>query len=411
MAQLNITLDQNDVLHLLKNDTSEAFKALLEQTLNSVLRAESSEQICAEPYERTQERRDSRNGMRSRPLTTRIGTIELSVPRHRNVPFKTLVFENYKRSEAALVTTMAEMVVAGVSTAKVGRVMEALCGRSFSKQTVSEACKELDAAVGAFCGRPLDGDILFVMVDATYLKAREDHRIVSKALMVAVGLDAQGRKEVLGFRVADAETAQSWRAFLLSLRERGLRDFKMLTSDAHEGIVSAFQEVYPHIAWQRCQAHFARNIADAAPRHLRCGLKSELIEMFNCRTLADARHRRDEIIADYGDVAPKACECLDAGFDDAMTVMELPVGMRRCTRTSNYIERLNKEVKRRSNVIGIFPNADSVTRLAGAFLIEENERWRAAAKIYYKPSIEELEKKTARLIQIANIQRELQKVA
>ncbi len=411
MAQLNITLEQDEILRLLADSSGDAFRVMLQESLNAVLRAESAEQLRAAPYERTDERTDSRNGTRRRPLTTRIGTVELTVPRHRNAPFKTLVFENYKRSEAALVTTMAEMVVNGVSTAKVGRVMEEICGRSFSKQAVSEACAELDAAVGEFRERALGGDYLFVMADATYLKVREDHRVSAKALMIAIGLTAAGTKEVIGFGLADSETEESWRGFLEALRRRGLSGVRMFTSDAHEGLVAALQDVFPDTPWQRCQAHFARNVVDGAPKRLREGLRSELTEMFNCRTLEEARAMRDGIVADYAAEAPKAAERLDAGFEDAMTVMALPEEMRRCTRTSNYLERLNKEVKRRSKVIGVFPNSASAVRLMGSFLMEENDRWAYMHKVYYSPACRKLESRVPALVAIAREQRRLRLAA
>ena len=411
MAQINITLDQDEILGLLADNGGDAFRVLLQNSLNIFMRAESSEQLRAEPYERTEDRTDCRNGTRERDLVTRIGTLELSVPRHRNVPFKTLVFENYKRSEAALLTVMAEMVVAGVSTAKVGRVMEEICGKSFSKSTVSEACVELDGAVEEFRTRPIESNCLFVMVDATYLKVRENHRIVSKALMIAMALTDAGKKEIIGFDLADREETATWKAFLASLRERGLKGVRMFTSDAHDGIVAALGEVFPDVPWQRCQAHFTRNITDGAPKRLREGLRSELTEMFNCKTLEEAIARRDEIIADYAAEAPKAMECLDKGFDDAMTVMALPKDMRRPTRTSNYLERLNKEVKRRSKVIGIFPNASSILRLMGAVLMEENERWSTMGKIYYSPACRELEERAATLITIARNQQDLRRAA
>lgn len=411
MAQLNITLDQDEILRILSDSSGDAFRTLLQESLNGVLRAESAEQLRAEPYERTPERTDSRNGTRARPLTTRIGTVELTVPRHRNVPFKTLVFENYRRSEAALVTTMAEMVVAGVSTAKVGRVMEGICGRSFSKQAVSEACRELDAAVEKFRNRPLEGDYLFVMADATYLKVRENHRVVAKALQVAVGLTSAGRKEVIGLALADAETRESWTGFLSSLRGRGLSGVRMVTSDDHAGLVAALQDVFPDVPWQRCQAHFTRNVVDGAPKRLQAGLRSELAELFNCGTIEEARTKRDEIAADYAEEAPKAVERLDDGFDDAMTVMELPCDMRRPTRTSNYIERLNREIKRRTKVVGVFPNAESALRLAGSFLVEENDRWAAMRKVYYSPACKELEGKAEALARIARLQRQVRLAA
>lgn len=404
MAQLNIILNQEEILQLLRESSTDGFKKLLQESLNGVLRAESSEQLQAERYERTEARTDSRNGTRERPLVTRIGRIELKVPRHRNVPFKTLVFDNYKRSEAALVTTMAEMVVGGVSTAKVGRVMEEICGKSFSKQAVSEACSVLDSAVETFRHRRLENQYLFVMVDATYIKVREDHRVVAKALLVAMGLTAGGMKEIIGLSLEDAETNESWKRFLISLQQRGLKEVSMFTTDAHEGLVAALHEVYPGVPWQRCQAHFTRNIVEGAPKRLREGLRSELTEMFNCETIEDARLRRNEMIADYMQEAPKAMETLDTGFDDAMTVMVLPKNMRRCTRTSNYLERLNKEIKRRSRVVGIFPTATSAVRLLGAFLMEENDRWATMKKIYYTGALKELKEKEGILIELAQRQ-------
>lgn len=411
MAQLNITLDQDEIFQLLENDTGDAFRTMLQESLNALMRAESREQLRADPYQRTAERTDSRNGSRARTLVTRIGKLELKVPRHRNVPFKTLVFDNYCRSEAALVTAMAEMVVAGVSTAKVGRVMEEICGKAFSKQAVSEACSELDAAVEEFRTRPIESECLFVSVDATYVKAREGHRVVSKALMIAMALRPDGRKEIVGFAVADREETATWESFLRSLRSRGMSGVRMFTSDAHEGIVAALERVFPDVPWQRCQAHFARNISDAAPKRLRVGLRGELAEMFNCETLAEAMRRRDQIVADYSGVAPKAMELLDAGFNDAMTVMALPREMRRPTRTSNYIERLNREVKRRSKALGVFPNASSVARLLGAVLMETNERWAVARKHYYSKSCRDLEGREAALVMIAREQRDLRRAA
>ena len=404
MAQINVTLDQDEILRLLADSSGDAFRQVLAAALNAVMRAESDEQLGAGRYERSESRTDSRNGTRARRLTTRVGTIELEVPRHRSAPFETMVFESYRRSEAALVTTMAEMVVGGVSTAKVGKVMREICGREFSKQSVSAACATLDSAVEDFRTRPLEpGAYPFAMLDATYLKVRGGHRVRARALLVAIGLDRSGRKEVLGLALADAETREGWSAFMRSLRDRGLRGMAVVTSDAHEGLVAALHDVWPDAAWQRCQAHFSRSVSDAAPKRLRAGLRSEMTEMFNCRTLAEAAARRDRILADYAEEAPQACERLGAGFDDAMTVMRLPEQMRRCTRTSNYLERLNKEIKRRSNVVGVFPNAGSAVRLVGALLMEENDRWAAMSKAYYSTGVAELE---GRLAELAGIARE-----
>lgn len=412
MAQINVTLDQDEILRLLADSSGDAFRQVLAAALNAVMRAESDEQLGAGRYERSESRTDSRNGTRARRLTTRVGTIELEVPRHRNAPFETMVFESYRRSEAALVATMAEMVVGGVSTAKVGRVMREICGREFSKQSVSAACATLDSAVEGFRTRPLEpGAYPLAMLDATYLKVRGGHRVRARAMLVAIGLDRSGRKEVLGLALADAETRSSWSAFMRSLRDRGLRGMAVVTSDAHEGLVAALHDVWPDAAWQRCQAHFSRNVSDAAPKRLRAGLRSEMTEMFNCRTLAEAEARRDRILADYAEEAPQACERLDAGFGDAMTAMRLPEQMRRCARTSNYLERLNKEIKRRSNVVGVFPSDGSAVRLVGALLMEENDRWAAMSRAYYSTGVAELEGRMAELAGIAREQARLMSAA
>ena len=373
MAQLNITLNQDEILQLLSESREDAFKKLFQDSLNSILQAESTQQLKAEKYERSEERTDSRNGCRERQLTTRIGTLDLKVPRHRNVPFKTLIFDNYKRSEAALVTTMTEMVVNGVSTRKVANVVETLCGTTYSKSMVSEVCKELDQSVNEFRNRRLDKPYPFVFVDATYFKTRENHRIVSKAFMVAVATNSEGKREIIGFDVYDNESNDTWFMFMESLKKRGLTGLKMITSDAHPGIIYAISKTVPSVAWQRCQSHFSRNIIEKTPKKYQKGLHSELLEMYNARTVSDARKIRDRIMNDYADIAPSAMECLDNGFESIMTVMVLPENIRRFHRTSNHIERLNRELKRRSKVIGVFPNTESIIRLMGSVLIELHE--------------------------------------
>ena len=409
MAQLNITLYQEEIQALLLEDQGEAFKKILQASLNKILQAESAEKLKAEPYERSAERTDSRNGSRDRDLNTRVGRITLQVPRHRNVPFKTLVFENYSRSEAALVAGMAEMVVNGVSTRKVSRVMETLCGTSFSKSAVSDVCKDLDKAVKEFRNRPLEGDYPFLTVDATYFKVRENSRVISKAFMIAYGTNAEGHREILGFGVYANESTATWTDFLMGLKKRGLTGLLMITSDAHDGILNAIAKVFPTVPWQRCQFHFIRNITDKAPKKYQAGLRTELQELFNCKTLTEARKLRDQIMEDYRDVAESAVTCLDEGFESAMTVMLLPAWLRRFYRTSNQIERLNKELKRRSKVIGVFPNEDSVLRLMGSVLIERHDAIQAGRAVFSKESLASLMNSDvpAKLIVIAEEQRQL----
>ena len=408
MAQLNITLCQEEILQLLSDNREDAFRTLLTESLNSILQAESTAQLGAEPYERSVTRSDSRNGSRNRDLNTRIGTITLAVPRHRNVPFHTLVFDNYSRSEAALVTTMAEMVVNGVSTKKVARVMETLCGKSYSKSTVSEACKGLDKAVHSFKTRPLEGDYKFIYVDATYFKVRGEHRIGSKAMMVALAITDRGGREIIGFDIYDNESKETWKLFLESLKERGLKDPKMITSDAHDGIIYAISKIFPNTPWQRCQTHFSRNVLLYAPGKFQKAIHAALLDMYHSATIEEARKKCDSIIDEYADVAPKAMECLDNGFEDVMAIMVLPEPFRKYIRTTNHLERLNKELKRRSNVIGVFPNEASLNRIIGSVLIELNDAYMVERRIQLsQKQMELLDKCTSELIMLAKEQQKL----
>ena len=411
MAQLNITLNQEEILSLLQENSGDAFKKLLQESLNAVLKTESKEQLKAEPYERSEERTDSRNGSRERLLTTRIGTIPLTVPRHRNEPFKSMIFDNYSRSEAALIAAMTEMVVNGVSTRRVSVIVEQLCGKSISKSSVSELCKDLDKAVHEFKDRPLEGEYPFLIVDATYFKVRENHRVVSKALMIALAINGKGKREIAGFEIYDCENRNNWYDFFMRLQSRGLTGLKMITSDAHDGILHGIRRVFPEVPWQRCQFHFAKNIVDKAPKKHQEGLRIELGVMFQSTDIEDARKKRDSILQDYADLAPAAMECLDLGFESAMTVLHLPLSVRKLVRTSNHMERINRELKRRSDAIGVFPNKESVIRLMGALLLEYHEKVQGQRRMIYQPTFAEVDSKAEILKQIAHEQEQLLRTA
>ena len=412
MSQVHITVEYEEMVALLSKDRNEAFAALMKKVLDAFLLAESEEQIGAGKHERSEDRTDYRNGTRDRPLVTRIGKITLKVPRHRDVPFVTMIFDSYQRNEAALISTMAEMVIQGVSTRKVTNVVEELCGTSFSKSTVSELCKRLDEIVNQFKNRPLTTPYMFVITDAKYFKVRENHSIVSKAFMVAMGITSDGRREIIGFDTYETESEPTWIQFLTSLKDRGLTDINMITSDAHSGLIAALKRVYPEVPWQRCQYHFLKNILHEAPKKEQAGLQTELRDMFTAKTMKEARKFRDEIINDYKDVAPKAMEILDNGFEDAMTVMWLPEGMRTPLRTSNYIERENGELERRSAVIRIFPNVASLNRLMGAVLIDRHDLMSTRNALFTKERcITAINEIKPRLLQIAQEQVKLLKVA
>ena len=286
---------------------------------------------------------------------------------------------------------MAEMVVNGVSTRKVSNVIELICGQEFSKSTVSEACKTLDSEVKAFKNRPLDyEEYPYLMIDATYFKVRENHRVISKAMMIAIGITEDGRKEIIGIDVYDDESNETWLEFLMSLKKRGLKSPIMITSDAHMAIRHAITKIFPESAWQRCQFHFMKNILDAAPKTQRAGLEMELRDIFNSKKIEDARKRFKEVVNDYRDVAVTAVDILENGFEDVLTVYNLPDEMRIALRTSNCIERFNGELKRRSNVIRIFPNKDSVLRLMGSVAIDYNNALLTKKMMFHKKSPEKI---------------------
>lgn len=376
MAQLNITLD-TELLHGLftKDSKDEAFSKLLEAILNQVLLAQSTEQLGAEPYERSEDRNAYRNGFRNRELTTRIGSITLKVPRHRNGDFSTTMFKRYQRSEQALVLAMIEMVINGVSTRKIENITEELCGKSFSKSTVSKLCEQLDPIVSAFRYRPLEKHYPFVIVDAMYIKVREDGRVSSKGLLIATAVNESGHREVIGFQLSDSESETSWGDFFSDLKGRGLSDVDLIASDNHKGLVKAIKKHFQGTTWQRCQTHFSRNVLDKTPKKYQPELKKYLRGIYQAKDIAEARRLLSETLETFEVLAPKAMLTLEEGFEDVMAVMNLPEKYRKRLRTTNSIERLNQEVRRRDRVIRIYPNEASVIRLLGSVLIEQDEKW------------------------------------
>lgn len=380
MAQLNITLDSDTVKGLFLGHAPDALVPLLETILNQVLEALATETIGAQKYERTEERKAYRNGSRERSLKTRIGTITLDVPRLRSGEFSHELFERYQRAEQALVLTMMEMVLQGVSTRKVTKITEELCGTSFSKSTVSQLCKGLDETVQAFRNRPLEKRYPFVMVDAMYVKVRELGRVRSKALLIAMGVNEEGYREVLGFTLWDSETHLGWKTFFEDLKKRGIGQVDYVISDAHTGLVKALQEVFVEAAWQCCQVHFMRNIMEVCPSKVKPQLLEDLRDLWSSKDPELARERFQEILVTYEALAPKSMEVLEAGFDDAIAVLHLPTKYRRRLRSTNSLERLNQEIRRRERVIRIFPSGESAIRLMGALLAQQSETWLSGRK-------------------------------
>ena len=373
MASIEIEIDEQKIHQLLQGDRGMA--VLLEPILNQILQAEMTEHLKAEPGEETDARRGYRNGTYERKLTTRVGTIELEVPRDREGTFQTALFQRYQRSEKALVLTLMQMVVQGVSTGRVKEITTELCGREFSKSTVSRLSKDLEEQVQAWAERRLDQEYPFLMLDAMQLKVRRQKAVRSTTAMLAVGISEDGQREILGLEMALSETEEGWRRFIRSLKERGLSGVELATSDAHEGLKQALQEGFPGLIWQRCQSHFRRNVLDQTPSDYRDEMHEVLDQILEASTQEEARTRLDDLKECLEEKAPSALRALEAGFYEATAVLALPEKYRKRLRTTNMLERFIQEIRRREKVIRIFPNLGSAERLVGALCAETHEEW------------------------------------
>ncbi len=374
MAQYQITLGDDVVQHLFVGDGGVA--RLLEQVLNQVLQAQAQDALQAAPYERTPERQGHRNGSYLRDLTTRVGPITLRVPRLRDGSFSPELFARYQRTEQALVLALLEMVVNGVSTRKVTRITEELCGTELSKSAVSALCQQLDPVVAGWRTRSLAETVYpFLLVDALVLRIREGGHVRQRAGCVALGVNRDGMREILGFWVGDSESEATWRAVCQDLKARGLQGVDLVVSDQHAGLVNALQREFQGASWQRCQTHFTRNILDACPKAVHDPFHAALRAVFD----APDRKRADLLLAslleDFAPTAPRAVAILEAGIEDALAIFAYPPEVRLRLRTTNDVERLNREIRRRERVIRIFPNRASAERLLGAVLMEQHEAW------------------------------------
>ncbi len=373
MATIEIEIDDEKIHQLLQGDRGIA--VLLEPILNQILQAEMTEHLKATPGEQTDDRRGYRNGTYERKLTTRVGTIELEVPRDREGTFQTALFQRYQRSEKALVLTLMQMVVQGVSTRRVKDITTELCGREFSSSTVSRLAEELDEQVQAWAERPLEQEYPFLVLDAMQLKVRRQKAVRSTTAMIAVGISEDGQREILGLEMALSETEEGWLRFIRQLKERGLSGVELATSDAHEGLKQALQEAFPGLIWQRCQSHFRRNVLDQTPSDYRDEMHEVLDRVLEADSQEEARTRLDDLRERLEEKAPSALRALEDGFYEATAVLALPEKYRRRLLWANMLERFIQEIRRREKVIRIFPNIDSAYRLVGALCAETHEEW------------------------------------
>lgn len=381
MAQYDIKLDEQELLGLLSS--SEQFKGLVESVLNQVLEAQMTEHLGVEIYERSDKRQGYRNGYRVRRLSTRIGALVLRVPQSRDGSFCTSLFKRYQRSEQAFVLGLMEMYLQGVSTRKVSKITEELCGAQFSKSTVSELCQGLDSQVARFRQRGLaDKRYPFVIVDALVVDVRQEEQVVSMAVLIAYGINEQGYREIVGCYLNDSESQQAWEQVFSDLKQRGLSGVEMVVSDSHGGLVSALKKHFQGASWQRCQTHFIRNILGQTPRRYRSELAQYLKLIFTAPDSQTARRLVNTLLETYQDKAPAAMDCLEQGLEAALTILQLPEPYRQRLRTTNLAERMNEEIRRRERVIRIFPNAKAVLRVIGALLADKQEEWCKGRKYF-----------------------------
>ena len=353
----------------------DLIKSLVKEALDQILQAEMSECVGAEPGERTELRTGYRAGYYSRGLITRVGKIELRVPRDRNGEFSTALFERFQRSEKALVSTLAEMYVQGVSTRKVKAVTEELCGHRFSASTISSINKGLDESLAKFARRRLVESYPYLILDARYEKVREDGVIQSQAVLLAIGVSWEGQRQVLAVELANRESASSWKEFLLALKQRGLAGVEFVVSDDHPGLKKAIMEVLPEAAWQRCYVHFLRNALDYLPRKADDDCLQELRWLYDRRNGAEAQRDLAGWLGRWQKKYPKLTDWVEENIGQTLTFYRLPRQHHKHLKSTNMLERLNEELRRRTRVVRIFPNAASCLRLVRALCAETHEDW------------------------------------
>jgi len=374
MTQKNSTKISAGVKGILSQD-QDLLRSLMQMMMQGTLDAEMDECIGAQRYERSDGRRGYRSGYYSRSLLTRVGKIELRVPQDLDGRFSTEVFERYQRSEKALVSALIEMYINGVSTRKVKKITEELCGHSVSAGTVSNLNKRLDEELARFAQRPLEDPYPYLVLDARYEKVRENGVVSSRAVLIAVGISCEGRRCILGVELANRESRTSWRDFLLQLKERGLWGVEFVVSDDHAGLKQAIFELLPEAAWQRCYVHFRRNALDYIPRKHDDDCCTELGWIYDRRDIEEARADLSSWLNKWQSKYPKLCDWVEENIEETFAFYRLPRAHHKHMKSTNMLERLNQELKRRTHIVRIFPSDQSCLRLVRALAVETHEEW------------------------------------
>lgn len=370
----------DEMIQVLEEHGFEGMARALEILFNEAMKIERSTALGAQPYQRSAQRRGYANGFKPKTLATRVGPLRLQIPQTRDVEFYPQSLERGVRSERALKLAVAEMYVQGVSTRKVTEITSELCGLEVSSSQVSRAAQLLDEELQSWRTRPL-GKVPYLLLDARYEKVRHGGSVVDSAVLVAVGILPDGKRSVLGVSVSLSEAEVHWREFLASLVERGLHGVEMITSDAHEGLKAARQAVFPGVPWQRCQFHLQQNAAAYVPKvEMRIAVAADLRGVFNAPDQAEAERLLKLMLDKYRQSAPRLAEWLEENVPEGLTVFTRPAAHRRRLRTTNLIERLNKEIQRRTRVATLFPNEASLLRLVSAVLVEVDQEWQTGIR-------------------------------
>lgn len=356
----------------------------------AMMELEVSQHLGAERHERSADRTGQRNGYRDRQWDTRVGTIDLKVPRVRDGSFFPSLLEPRKRAEHALLAVVQEAYVQGVSTRRVDDLVQALGMQGISKSQVSRICQELDGVVAQFGNRRLEGNYPYVWLDATYLKVRENGRVVSLAVVIAIGVKASGEREVLGWDVGQSEDGAFWQQFLRSLVNRGLSGVQLVISDAHEGLKGAIRAVLHGASWQRCRVHFVRNALALVPKSAAQMVAATIRTVFVQPDAKSAREQWRKVADGFRSRYGRLADLLDAAEDDVLAYLGFPQEHWRQIWSNNPLERLNREIKRRTDVVGIFPNAEAVQRLVGMILAEQHDEWQVSRRYFSAESLAKL---------------------
>jgi transposase-like protein len=376
MTQQKENTGVDTILEIINEYGMDGLKEAVSILINEAMKVERSHVLNALPWERSENRNGYANGFKDKQVASRFGNLSLKIPQVRgDVSFYPSALDKGLRSERALKVAMAEMYVQGVSTRKVSAILEKMCGLEVSSTQVSQAAKQLDKELEKWRTRPI-GSIHFLQLDARYEKVRQDGVVRSCAVLVATGVMPDGHRTILGVSVSLSEAEIHWRQFLLSLKSRGMHGLKMITSDNHAGLKAALTAVFPSVPWQRCQVHLQRNATAYVPKvSMRSEVARDIRAIFNAPDRTEAERFLEMAIEKYKDRAARLSEWLESNIPEGLTVFALPDSQRRKLRSTNMVERLNREINRRTRVAGLFPNEASLLRLVSSVLIETSEEW------------------------------------